>query len=95
MDRSDAWRASATRDGARTAPTIALSWYSGINLDRLATMRAASQVDLAWREDAIGFRAHELASYVTLDTYYPSWATMTCSSRRMITVFPLLPSTKK
>ena len=71
MDRFDAWRASTARCGDRMALTFFLSWYSGINLDKLATMRAASQVHLTQHEEAIDFWAHELASYATMDTYYP------------------------
>lgn len=59
------------RGGARVTLTFALSWYSGIKLDQLATMRAASQIDLAQCEEAIGFRAHKLSCYAVLDTYYP------------------------
>ncbi|KAE8812616.1 hypothetical protein D1007_10315 [Hordeum vulgare] len=43
----------------------------GINLDLLATIRAALQADLVRRKEAIGFRAHELSIYMALQTYYP------------------------
>lgn len=71
VDRFEAWRVSSARGGARITLTFAISWYSGINLGQLATMGATSQVDLAQREEAIDFRAHELTSYATLYTYYP------------------------
>ena len=37
------WRASAARIGADEAMIYALSWYEGINLDALQSMRAGSK----------------------------------------------------
>lgn len=41
--RLDEWRESAARVGADEALSFALSWYDGINLDVLQTMRADSR----------------------------------------------------
>ncbi|KAE8767634.1 hypothetical protein D1007_60976 [Hordeum vulgare] len=68
--RFDAWRASTARAGARIALSFAVSWYFGVNLERLSTLRAV-HADLTSHEEDISFRAHELASYATLDTYFP------------------------
>ena len=46
-DRLDEWRESAARAGADEALAFTLSWYEGINLDALQTMRTGSK----WIED--------------------------------------------
>ena len=46
-ERLDEWRESAARAGADEALAFTLSWYEGINLDALQTMRTGSK----WIED--------------------------------------------
>jgi hypothetical protein len=70
--RLEVWKASAARAGAQMALRFVTSWYTGVNLDRLTTMRAVPEAERLAREDALVRRANEFASYVDLDVLLPA-----------------------
>ena len=70
--RLEVWKASAARAGAQMALRFVTSWYSGINLDQLATMHDVPEAEQAAREGALVRRANELASYVDPDELLPA-----------------------
>lgn len=70
--RLSEWRHSATRAGADTALHFACSWYEGLDLDALQSMRGNAPTDtdpekIAARRD----RAYRIASYASTSTFIP------------------------
>jgi hypothetical protein len=73
--RLSEWRRSASRAGADTALRFVCSWYEGLDLDTLTTMRgdAPTDTDLiltAKRRD----RAYRIAHYAPTSTFFPALA---------------------
>ena len=69
VERLGLWRASAARAGAETALRFVVSWYPGVDLDRLAAQRAGAADDLATKARRIAGRASYLASFAPHDEF--------------------------
>ena len=71
-ERLDDWRSSAARVGADEALMYVLSWYEGLNLDALKTLRDGSK----WLTDPDHIRrrqelAHSLIQYAPVHSFVP------------------------
>ncbi|KAK1660578.1 hypothetical protein QYE76_048737 [Lolium multiflorum] len=67
------WRRSAARSGANTALRFVCSWYEGLDLDALATLRDGAPTDTdpvltAKRRE----RAYQVAHYAPTSTFIPA-----------------------
>ena len=69
MERLGLWRASAARARAETALRFVVSWYPGMDLDRLAAQRASAAEDLAAKAQRIAGRASYLAAFAPHDEF--------------------------
>ena len=69
VERLGLWRASAARAGAETALRFVVSWYPGLDLDRLAAQRAGAAEDLAAKAQRIAGRASYLAAFAPHDEF--------------------------
>ena len=69
VERLGLWRASAARAGAETALRFVVSWYPGLDLDRLAAQRAGATEDLAAKAQRIDGRASYLAAFAPHDEF--------------------------
>ena len=71
-ERLDDWASSAARVGADEALTYVLSWYEGIDLDTLRTLRDGSKwttdLDLIRRRQDV---AHSLIQYAPVHSFVP------------------------
>ena len=71
-ERLDDWRSSAARVGADEVLTYVLSWYEGIDLDMLRTLRDGSKwttdPDLIRRRQDV---AHSLIQYAPVHSFVP------------------------
>ena len=71
-ERMDDWRSSAARVGADEALMYVLSWYEGINLDAIRTLRDGSK----WITDSEHIQrrqelAHSLIQYAPVHSFVP------------------------
>jgi hypothetical protein len=71
--RLNEWRRSAARSGADTALRFVCSWYEGLDLDALATLRSGAPTDTdpaltAKRQH----RAYQVAHYAPTSTFIPA-----------------------
>ena len=71
-ERMDDWRSSAARVGADEALMYVLSWYEGLNLDALKTLRDGSK----WLTDSDYVQrrqefAHSLIQYAPVHSFVP------------------------
>jgi hypothetical protein len=70
--RLSEWRRSAARAGADMALRFACSWYDGLDLDALHSMRDDAPTNKDPEKDAARrARAYQLASYATTSTFIP------------------------
>ena len=70
--RLSEWRRSAARAGADVALRFACSWYEGLDLDALHSMREGAPTDTDPAKTAARrARAYHLASYASTSTFIP------------------------
>ncbi|KAM0834183.1 hypothetical protein ACQ4PT_063779 [Festuca glaucescens] len=76
--RLSEWRHSAARAGADIALRFACSWYEGLDLDALHSMREGAPTDTDPAKTAARrARAYQLASYASTSTFIPPPADLT------------------
>ncbi|KAM0924580.1 hypothetical protein ACQ4PT_004566 [Festuca glaucescens] len=76
--RLSEWRHSAARAGADIALRFACSWYEGLDLDALHSMREGAPTDTDPAKTAARrVRAYQLASYASTSTFVPPPADLT------------------